>query len=118
MTCIQGVVAVRFSAMAFAFLISACASIPPDSTDTPSADEHTGQATQALTGTHKVCSAINTGAPFRDSIEVDDGWSATTCLGWVQSVGGTQWQLGCLSTNGFSWGATNGGIPTNPSCGW
>lgn len=108
-----------FSAMISLLMVFACTSTSPDGkgwAEASAQDEHTGESTQALTGTHKVCSAVVPGN-FRDSIEVDNGWSAFTCLGWVQSVGGTAWQLGCLFTNGFSWGASNGGIP-GPNCGW
>lgn len=98
---------------------SACSSVSPDGQEwvaTPTEGEEIGQVQQALAGTHKVCSAVVSGN-FRDSIVVNNGWSSTTCLGWVQSVGGTTWQLGCLFDNGFTWGAANGGRPS-PNCGW
>lgn len=103
-----------------------CAALPgDDAAGDPAASataaapgDHTGQAVQALTGNHKVCSAI-VPDKFRDSIEVDDGWSSTTCFGWAQGVtaGTGTWQMGCLFTNGFSWGGGGGGIPS-PNCGW
>jgi hypothetical protein len=108
--------------VAITMLASACTTVPADGHD-PGAmseqDEHVSETTQALTGTHKVCSGIIPDK-YRDSIEVDDGWSATTCLGWVTSIhGGASgtWQLGCVFTNGFSWGAQGGGLPS-PNCGW
>jgi hypothetical protein len=106
-------------ALASALVTSACTSMSPDGNEpaeTASPGEHTGQTTQALTGLHKVCSAI-TPDNWRDSIEVDDGWSGTTCHGWAASISASQWQLGCLSTSGFSWGYVNGGIPSS-NCGW
>jgi hypothetical protein len=111
--CLIGSACLLFAAL------SACSSVSPDGKEwvpTPSENEGVGQVEQALTGTNKVCSAVVSGV-FRDSIVVDNGWSATTCHGWAVSVGGTSWQLGCLFTNGFAWGAANGGRPS-PNCGW
>ena len=107
---------------AITLLVGACATVPPDDRapgTAPEQDQTTSETSQALTGTHKVCSGIIPDK-YRDSIEVDDGWSATTCLGWVTSIHGGAagtWQLGCLFTNGFSWGAAGGGLPS-PNCGW
>jgi hypothetical protein len=92
--------------------IPACTSMSPgdgESTETSFDDEHTGEAVQALSGTHKVCSGYTPGQ-FRDSIVVSNGWSPTTCAGWAQSIGASTWQLGCLTENGFLWGSA--------SCGW
>ena|SRR5690349_24294287 len=79
----------------------------------------TGQTAQALTGFHKLCSAV-VSDKFRDTIEVDDTWSASTCFWWANSVtvGTGTFQLGCLFTNSFSWGAPGGGAPSPSNCGW
>src|ERR1044071_9264807 len=89
----------------------ACTALEPDDHEPAesSSDGHAAQVTQSLTGNHKVCSAVDP-SNFRDSIEVDDGWSTTTCLGWTHAVGASEWQMGCLFNNGFSWGNMNGGI--------
>jgi hypothetical protein len=105
------------------FAATACVPLSPndDASAAPGPqDEHLGQTVQALTGRHKVCSAVAPGN-YRDSIEVDDNWSITTCVGWVQSVNaglsGSTGQLGCLFDNGFSWGSQGFGVPS-PNCGW
>lgn len=78
--------------------------------------EPTGEATQALTGVQKICSAVSPDN-WRDTIEVGDGWTNLACRGWAQSVGAPTWQVGCFFDSGFSWGAASGGLP-NPNCGW
>jgi hypothetical protein len=110
---------IRYTLVIAMIAPTACTAIAPDGDDpvgSASTDGRVGETTQALTGVHKICSGVDDGN-FRDSIEVDDGWSTTTCLGWARSIGGGDWQMGCLFSNGFSWGATNGGIPS-PNCGW
>src|SRR3954468_4113323 len=99
---------------------TACVSPSPEDAAPEASGDHTGQSVQALTGVHKVCSAI-VPSNYRDSIEVDNNWSITTCIGWVQSVNagspGSTGQLGCLFDNGFSWGSQGFGVPS-PDCGW
>src|ERR1700704_1889785 len=81
---------------------AACAAAPEGEQVAPGRDEPTGQATQALTGTHKICSAI-TPENWRDTIEVEDAWAMSTCRNWASSIGAPQWQVGCGFDNGFSW---------------
>ena len=109
-------IAAGFWIVALSVAVSACTSLSPDGTEAAGTDEQTGEATQALTGTHRVCSAIAPGN-WRDSIIVDSGWSNLTCAGWAGSVGASTHQLGCLFDTGFSWGAGAGGLPS-PNCGW
>jgi hypothetical protein len=111
-------IAACLSAIVFSLVVSACTSISSDdeeSAGAPSNNEHTKEITQSLTGLHKMCSGFVPGI-FRDTIVVTS-WHPYTCAGWVQSIGGTYWQLGCLTDYGYSWGAVNGGIP-NSNCGW
>lgn len=113
----------RFDQLAFyviaaAMIVpSACTAVSDGNDPDPSSQgAGTGEVRQALTGTQKLCSGF-IGGNWRDTIEVSDGWSISTCLSWTQSIGALQSQLGCLSDTGFSWGALNGGIPS-PNCGW
>jgi hypothetical protein len=97
--------------------VAACTATAPEGEQgAPGRDEQTGQTTQALTGAHKICSAI-TPENWRDTIEVEDAWSMSTCRNWAGSIGAPQWQVGCVFDNGFSWGGTNGGAPSF-NCGW
>jgi hypothetical protein len=99
--------------------VYACTAIAPDDTGATASSSPaagTSQTTQALSGAQKICSAISPNN-WRDSIEVNNGWAIAVCRSWTQSVGASQWQLGCVSDTGFSWGATNGGLPS-PNCGW
>jgi hypothetical protein len=70
----------------------------------------------------KVCSGFVAGV-FRDSIPVPGTWTSQMCLVYAKSVGGTQWQLGCMGQNEFHWAAaqatsdTGPAIPA-PNCGW
>lgn len=113
----------RFEQLAF-FVIAAAMIIPSACTvgsdgtepDVSSQGDRTGEVNQALTGAQKICSGISPGN-WRDTLEVNDGWTASTCFAWTQSIGASQWQLGCVFDTSFSWGVTNGGAP-NPNCGW
>jgi hypothetical protein len=100
--------------------LAATACVSPEDGAPSGPGEPAGQTVQALTGVHKVCSAIAPGN-YRDSIEVDNNWSITTCVGWVHSVNGglpdSTGQLGCLFDNGFSWGSQGFGVPSS-NCGW
>lgn len=79
--------------------------------------EEVAETTQALTGTHKLCSVI-VGGNWRDTILVGDSWTASTCNNFRASIGATSYSLGCVTTSGYSnWGLTNGGLPA-PNCGW
>lgn len=95
-------------------LLASCDMPTDDSAPEPESTETTSQP---LTNSpHKMCSAI-TGGNWRDTIIVDNGWSLTTCQGWAASVSATSWQVGCLNTNGFSWGNGGYSVPS-PNCGW
>jgi len=109
-------VAMYFSVMALSLAVSACTSIPSDDTELVGMGEQTGETTQALTGSHKMCSAV--AAPnYRDTIIVGNGWHPLTCSGWAQTVGAPDWQLGCVTDNGYEWGY-NHNVPSGNSCGW
>lgn len=72
---------------------------------------------EAIRQPRKLCSAVIIGQ-WRDTIEVDDNWSRSTCQRWVREVDGREMQLGCLLPDGqFSMGSPNGG-PPSPNCGW
>ena len=64
----------------------------------------------------KMCSAYVSGE-FRDSIAVPNEWTRGTCASWAATMGASDYQLGCIVGNSFSWGTPNGGIPS-PSCSW
>lgn len=87
--------------------------IQPSPTDE---SEDIAEASSAITGSHKMCSAVVSGK-FRDTIVVPSAWNSGNCQQWVASVGGTSWQLGCLHDTGHSWGTSNGGIPPT-NCNW
>jgi hypothetical protein len=129
MSQVHRVVVVCFSVMALSLMISACTPLEPDGSEAPSPGPHTGQATQAFTGGGRLCSAIDPGAPFRDSIEAGDGWDYLVCARWARSVGAQIAQLGCVFPNDFVWGVSYGSNPNpnsipnpnifpNPFCGW
>jgi len=117
MSQLRGLVAPPVAVVALAITISACA-VSPDGTDTPPPGDHTARVTQSsfLSG-RRVCSAINPGAPFRDTIDAGDGWDSDVCARWVRSVGAQVMQLGCVFPNDFAWGTPGGGLP-EPDCGW
>jgi hypothetical protein len=98
-------------------IASACMTVPEDGESAPG--PQTGQTTQALMGIHKMCSAV-VPDKYRDTIIVDDTWTASTCFSWARSVnvGIGTWQLGCLLPGAFTWGAPGGGPPTPSNCGW
>jgi hypothetical protein len=83
-----------------------------------------GVATQAITGTTKVCSCV-VGDEFRDTLPVPSGWVASRCRTHCELfVGAAQSQLGCFFGSGtpFTFGAAVN-IPTVPTapatnCGW
>src|SRR4051794_37519606 len=99
-----------------AFVLAGCGVASSDAKDGVAAEETTGQVTQKLTGTHKICSGYAE-ANWRDSIEVDDSWGLTTCRGWANSIGAPRWQVGCLTSSRVVWGTTGGGLPA-VNCGW
>ncbi len=64
----------------------------------------------------KVCNMIS--AAGNDLVNVPDGWQSPNCLSLSSAVGGTNFQLGCLLSDGTnSFGAVGGGNPAN-NCGW
>jgi hypothetical protein len=64
----------------------------------------------------KMCSVMADGH-WRDTIDVPSTFTPEACKGYMQSVGADNYQLGCIQSNSFSWGAINGGTPS-PNCGW
>jgi hypothetical protein len=64
----------------------------------------------------KTCSIIGS-ANWRDTILVPQFWTAETCNQYRMTVGATNYQLGCIFDNSFSFGVNNGGKPS-PNCGW
>ena len=103
-------------AVASLLAVAACTATAPDGDQGPPGGADTGQTTQALSGTHKLCSAI-TPNNWRDTIEVEDAWAKSTCQSWASSIAAPQWQVGCVFDSGFSWGGVNGGTP-GVNCGW
>ena len=79
----------------------------------------TGSSRAALTGTHKLCSAIMAG-DWRDTILVPNAWNSGMCVSFMRSIGALHAQLGCVTDTGFSWGTTSGVSPGLPptNCGW
>ena len=70
----------------------------------------------------KLCSGFYPNA-WRDALVVPNTWASSTCRLYAQSVGATQWQLGCIGQNEIHCAAAQGisdtgpAIP-NPNCGW
>ena len=66
----------------------------------------------------KLCSGVSSGE-FRTGIIVPNTWTSATCSGWIvgQKVA-NQYQLGCVTTTGVSYGPLGGGNPSDNSCGW
>lgn len=66
----------------------------------------------------KLCSGVSAGE-FRTGIIVPNTWTSATCSGWIvgQKVA-NQYQLGCVTTTGVSYGPLGGGNPADNSCGW
>jgi hypothetical protein len=70
-----------------------------------------------LLRSQKVCSVVNP-PNWRDSFSVPHAWTANECSQFAATVNATQWQLVCISDQGFSFGPTNGGVPPDNRCGW
>ncbi len=66
----------------------------------------------------KMCSGVSAGE-FRTGIIVPNTWTSATCSGWIidQKVA-NQYQLGCVTSTGVSYGPLGGGNPADNSCGW
>jgi len=70
----------------------------------------------------KACSAVVPGV-FRDTMPVPSTWSSQSCLTWAKQVGGTQWQLGCVTNAKLIWALPQavsdpGPVIPSPNCGW
>ncbi|HLP91668.1 MAG TPA: hypothetical protein VK184_24165 [Nostocaceae cyanobacterium] len=64
----------------------------------------------------KLCGVVVRG-DWHDSVSVPSGWNSGTCLNFKNSIGGTEYRLGCAFNRSFSWGSPGGGTP-RPNCGW
>lgn len=66
----------------------------------------------------KLCSGVSAGE-FRTGIIVPNTWTSATCSGWIigQHIA-NDYQLGCVTTTGVSYGSLGGGTPSDNSCGW
>jgi hypothetical protein len=110
---------------AVALLGSGCSSVSPDGKEwapTPEGQgEQISQTSQALTGTHKLCSGVTAGN-WRDTLVVNNTWTVSTCQFYASTVGAASFQLGCMWDNGavpnFQFGTLGGGIPAGNQCGW
>lgn len=80
------------------------------------ADELADNSVGTLLGGQKLCSAI-VPAVFRDSVIIPQSWKPEQCRNFSEQVGGYQYQLGCVFSDGVKWGSANGGLPS-PNCGW
>jgi len=67
----------------------------------------------------KLCSAVHhLSFNWRDTVMVPDNWKAPTCQNLANSLGATQYQLGCANSGSFSWGNRQGSLPADNQCGW
>lgn len=87
----------------------------------PETSEDLGSSSQSLTGTHKICSAVDPNR-WRDTISVPNSWTRIRCAHFAISVGVDYYQIGCTGST-YAWGSmvTLSGTPTLPpgnSCGW
>jgi len=51
------------------------------------------------------------------NILVPNSWTVSTCIALRDHQGAPYYTLGCIFSDSFSFGTTNGGIPS-PNCGW
>lgn len=79
-------------------------------------DELAHNSVGTLSGGQKLCSAIVPNI-FRDSVIVPQSWQPEQCRLFAGQVGGLQYQLGCVFSDGVKLGGANGGFPS-PNCGW
>jgi hypothetical protein len=77
---------------------------------------HTTIAT-GITTPVKLCSSVQA-FKWRDTMVVPDDWKAGTCQSFANSLGMTEYQLGCANPNSISWGSRNGSTPSENQCGW
>jgi hypothetical protein len=71
----------------------------------------------------KLCSAIDP-SNFRDTVTVATTWTPATCRAYAIDIAATFWQLGCMTSNAFLFGAgvpigtTTPSLPTGNTCRW
>lgn len=67
----------------------------------------------------KICSAVHAlSFSWRDSIVAPDDWGKASCQNFANSLGTTEYQLGCANLGSFSWGNKNGSAPPDNQCKW
>jgi hypothetical protein len=67
----------------------------------------------------KICSAVHAlSFSWRDSIVAPDDWGKASCQNFANSLGTTEYQLGCANLGSFSWGNKNGSVPPDNQCKW
>jgi len=77
---------------------------------------HTTTSTGVTTPV-KLCSGVHAFS-WRQTMLVPDNWKAATCQNFANSIGLTEYQLGCANPNSFSWGNMHGSTPADNQCGW
>jgi hypothetical protein len=65
----------------------------------------------------KVCSVYQPNM-WRDNTLVPMKWKAETCKNFGQTVGGWNYQLGCMYEDTLLLGKENSGQGPTPNCGW
>ncbi|MBI3249786.1 MAG: hypothetical protein HYZ50_25100 [Deltaproteobacteria bacterium] len=68
----------------------------------------------------KVCSVVDA-SNWRDTFLAGKNWTAATCNAYRQATAGSDYQLGCITKDGFAFGPdsnTDVATPPNPNCGW
>lgn len=68
-------------------------------------------------GGQKLCRAL-LGKIKRDSIIAPENWTINLCSDFSKKLGGTGYQLGCLTGNGVTMGAEDGSTPPGNTCEW
>jgi hypothetical protein len=67
----------------------------------------------------KICSGVHElSFSWRDTIIAPNDWKAATCQNFANSLGASQYQLGCANPSSFSWGGRDGSSPADNKCGW
>lgn len=71
----------------------------------------------SLTNGQKLCRVLLLRS-WRDSVIVPQSWNINLCNNYSKKLGGTGYQLGCVTNTGVSLGGENGTLPEDNSCGW
>jgi hypothetical protein len=64
----------------------------------------------------KLCRVLR-GSTWRDGIIVPQNWTVRLCEDYMRKTGGTDYQLGCIYTDGTNLALPARAIPS-PNCGW